>query len=164
MPFSRIWRFGAPLSKNKRKRKDRQILGLCSGTKKNCGKSGWRYTYCSWSVWNSLQVLDKETGGIGNQRKNQNHQYHCNAKISKNTEKSPGDLRRLSLSLLDSKFNNNNNNNNNTLETSKCKLCGDRDEKVNHIIRERNKLLQKGNTEADMTGLERWSTGNCAKD
>ena len=45
--------------------------------------------------------------------------------------------------------NNNNNNNNNkaridkTQQKSKCRLCGDRDETINHIISEYRKLAQK---------------------
>ena len=34
-------------------------------------------------------------------------------------------------------------NNNNTQQNSKCRLCGDRDETINHIISECSKLAQK---------------------
>ena len=39
--------------------------------------------------------------------------------------------------------NNNNNNNYKTQQNSKCRLCGDRDETINHIISECSKLAQK---------------------
>ena len=46
-----------------------------------------------------------------------------------------------------------------TQQNSKCKLCGDRDETINHIISEYSKLPQK----EYKTGWEKWSTGNCAR-
>ena len=42
-----------------------------------------------------------------------------------------------------------------TQQNSRCRLCGDRDESINHILSECSKL--------DTTGWERWSTGNCAR-
>ena len=44
---------------------------------------------------NSSQGLGKETGGIGNQRKNQDYADHGIDEISSATQKSPGDLKRL---------------------------------------------------------------------
>ena len=38
---------------------------------------------------------------------------------------------------------NNNNNDNKTQQNSTCRLCGDRDETINHIISECSKLAQK---------------------
>ena len=38
-------------------------------------------TSCSWSPCNCPQKFEKETGGIGDQRKNQDHLDHSNAKI-----------------------------------------------------------------------------------
>ena len=43
--------------------------------KKRCGK-------CSEYSWNSFQELQKETGRIGNQRKNGDHTDHCNVLIT----------------------------------------------------------------------------------
>ena len=96
--------------------------------------------------------------------------------IGQNTEKSPGDLRRLAVTqtpvenhqltlmcqtLKDNNNNNNNNNNNDnnnnnairtdhikaridkTQQNSKCRLCDDKDETINHIISECSKLAQK---------------------
>ena len=41
--------------------------------------------------------LEKKTGRIGNQRKNQEYPDHCIVKISSNIEKSSGDLRKLAV-------------------------------------------------------------------
>ena len=41
--------------------------------------------------------LEKKIGTIGNQRNNRDDQYDSIVKLSQNTEKSPGDLRRLSV-------------------------------------------------------------------
>ena len=46
-----------------------------------------------------------------------------------------------------------------TQQNSKCWLYRDRDETVNHILNEYNRLVEK---EAPL-GAERWSSGNCAR-
>ena len=50
-------------------------------------------------------------------------------------------------------------------QNSKCRLCGDRDETINHIISERSKLALKEykSIRLDTTGWARWSTGRYAK-
>ena len=40
-------------------------------------------TNFNWCTWNGSQR--KKAGGIGNQRKNQDHPSHCTSKIGKNT-------------------------------------------------------------------------------
>ena len=45
-----------------------------------------------------------------------------------------------------------------TQKKSKCRLCGDREKKINHIIG------AKKSKRLGMTGWERWSTGSCARD
>ena len=47
-----------------------------------------------------------------------------------------------------------------TQQNSKCKLCGDRDETINHIIAEN---LRRRNIRLDMIGSARCSTGRCAR-
>ena len=42
-------------------------------------------------------LQDKKTGGIENPRKKRDHLDHSIAKIGQNTEKSPGDLKRLAV-------------------------------------------------------------------
>ena len=53
-------------------------------------------------------------------------------------------------------------------QNSNCLLCGDRDETINHIIREGSKLAHKimqqiKNIRLDTTGSESLSTGKCAR-
>ena len=47
--------------------------------------------------WNLKVSLTPIVTGIGNQRKNRDHPDHLTGKIDENTEKSPGDLRRLDV-------------------------------------------------------------------
>ena len=53
------------------------------------------------TVVNTLGVIakriSKETGGLGNKRTIRDHPDTSTIKISQNTEKSPGDLRRLAV-------------------------------------------------------------------
>ena len=49
-----------------------------------------------------------------------------------------------------------------TQQNSKCRLCGDRDGTINHIISECSKLAQKS-IRLITTGWARWSTGNCTR-
>ena len=62
-------RSGGSLSKNERKRKDRQILGPCQRTKKivehdydDDDDDG--DTNCNWCTWNGLKKLKRKTRGI----------------------------------------------------------------------------------------------------
>ena len=49
-----------------------------------------------------------------------------------------------------------------TQQNSKCRLCNDRDETINHIISECGKLAQR-NIRLATSVWARWSTGSCAK-
>ena len=62
------------LSENKRKQKDKRILGPCQGTKKAMKYKGDGDINCSWCTWKSLQKLRKENGKIGKQQKNRDPQ------------------------------------------------------------------------------------------
>ena len=44
-----------------------------------------------------ISALGMETGGIGNQKKNQDHSDYSIVKINMNTKKSPGVQRRLAV-------------------------------------------------------------------
>ena len=48
--------------------------------------------------------LGKKTGGIGNQRENGDHPNHSIVKIGQNTEKSPGDQKRLAVTYSTANF------------------------------------------------------------
>ena len=52
---------------------------------------------CNWCTWNNPKRFGKWTGKLRNQRTNGDHPNYSIAEISQNTEKSPGDLRRLAL-------------------------------------------------------------------
>ena len=51
----------------------------------------------SWGTWNGPQKFWKKTRGTENQRKNRDHPNHVIVEIGCDTEKSPGDLRRRSV-------------------------------------------------------------------
>ena len=53
------------------------------------------YTNCNWFSWYSHQRINKGTGGLGNKRSSGDHPNYCI--IGQNTEKSPGDLRKLAV-------------------------------------------------------------------
>ena len=116
-----------PLSKIERKRKEKLSTWTYKGIEKNCGTWKWLSdTNCNWCSWYSHQRISTMTGKFGNKRTLGNHSPNSNAEIGKNTEKSPGDLRKLAVTQTQGKthfltlvwqnrdwVNNNNNNNNN---------------------------------------------------
>ena len=51
-------------------------------------------TNCNWCTWNYPQRIDKETGGLRNQRTSTYYSEYSIIKIGPNTEKISGDLRR----------------------------------------------------------------------
>ena len=54
-------------------------------------------TNCCWRTWYNPQRIDKGTGRHGNNRTSGDHPNYSIIKIGQNTEKSPGDLRRLAV-------------------------------------------------------------------
>ena len=54
-------------------------------------------TNSNWCTWYNPERIDNETGGLGNKRTSGDHPNNRIVKIGKNTEKSPGDLRRLAV-------------------------------------------------------------------
>ena len=54
-------------------------------------------TNCNWDTWIS-QTLGNKTEKIGNRRTNEDHPDYSITEIGQNTENSPGDLRRFSVS------------------------------------------------------------------
>ena len=83
---------------------------------------------CNWNSWNGSRRLGKETGRVWNRVTNKDYPDYNIITIGQNTEKSPGDLRRLAVTKTPVKDhqlrlifkeklarnNDNNNNNNNT--------------------------------------------------
>ena len=83
-------------------------------------------TNCCWGTWDNPQRIGKRTGGLVNKKTSVNHPDYCIINIGQNTEKSPGDRRRLAVTQTPVRnyqlmvawkilkgVNNNNNNNNN---------------------------------------------------
>ena len=54
-------------------------------------------TSCNWSTWNNPQRIGKGTGRLGNKRTSWDQPNYSIIKIGQNTEKSPEDLKRLSV-------------------------------------------------------------------
>ena len=54
-------------------------------------------TSCNWSTRKNPQRLGKGTGRLRNQKTSGDHPEYTIIKIDQNTEKSPGDLRRLTV-------------------------------------------------------------------
>ena len=58
---------------------------------------GDNYTNREWCFWYSHQRIIKGTGGLGSWRMSGDHPNYSIIENSQNTEKSPGDLRRLAV-------------------------------------------------------------------
>ena len=54
-------------------------------------------TNCNWCAWYSHQKIGTRTGRLGNKNTSGDHPNYSSAEIDQNTEKSPGDLRRLAV-------------------------------------------------------------------
>ena len=84
-------------NKIKRMRKLRWMPRPYQRTKKKMEYEGDVYTNHNWYTWNNPQRIGKRTGGLRNKRTSGFHPYYSILKIGQNTEKSPGDLRRLAV-------------------------------------------------------------------
>ena len=90
--------FAAPKDdrvKNKRKRKDKQILGSCQRTKKAVKHKSDSDTNCICSTWNDSNMLGKRKRRNVDERNNRDHLNFHVVENDQNTETSPGDRRRL---------------------------------------------------------------------
>ena len=83
-----------PQSKIERKWKEGKVPRPCKGIVEH--KSDV-YTNCDWCFWYSHQRILKETGGLGNKKTSGDHPNYNTFEIGQNTEKSPGDLRRIAV-------------------------------------------------------------------
>ena len=63
------------------------------------------YTICNCYSWYSHQRINKGTGGLGNKRTIRDNQNYCISEIDQNTEKSPGDLRKPTVTQTSMKDN-----------------------------------------------------------
>ena len=55
------------------------------------------YTNSNFWYWYNYQGIDKRTGGLGNKKTRGDHPKYSIIGIGQNTEKSPGDLRRIAV-------------------------------------------------------------------
>ena len=60
-------------------------------------------TNYNWSARNGPQRLGKGTGRAGNQKASRDHPIYGITKISQNTEKSPGDFRKIAVTQTQEK-------------------------------------------------------------
>ena len=58
---------------------------------------GYSDTKCSWCTWDNAPKIGNGTGRRRNERTRKDHPDYRIIKIGENTEKSPGDLRRLAV-------------------------------------------------------------------
>ena len=79
-------------------KKTKREISSCTlqGNRKNCGTCDGDNN-CNWCAWYSHQRIDKGTGGFGNKRTSGDHPNYSIIEIDQNTEKSPGDFRRFSV-------------------------------------------------------------------
>ena len=60
-------------------------------------------THCNWCARYNHPRIVKETGGTGNKNTSGDRRNDINFKTDHNTEKSPGDLKRLTVTLTPAK-------------------------------------------------------------
>ena len=84
-----------PQTNEKVPQKERQLLGPCQKTKKAVEHESNDDTNYNWRAWNGSQRLQKGTGRVGNWQTNRDYPNYSSVKIRQNTEKCPGDPRRL---------------------------------------------------------------------
>ena len=62
-------------------------------------------TNCSWCAWNDPQILGKGAERFRNRRTSYDHQNCDIVGVGSNTEKIPGDLRRITITQTPVKYN-----------------------------------------------------------
>ena len=70
------------------------------GNWKTMEYEGDDYTNCDWCFLYNHQRIIKGTGGHGNKRTSGDHPNYSIIENGENTEKSPGDLRRLAVTQI----------------------------------------------------------------
>ena len=83
--------------KLKDRKKRNKYQDLATEQKKPTELEGDSDTNCNWCTWNNSKRIGKETRRLENKRTSGDHPDNNIIKISQNTEKSPGDLRRLDV-------------------------------------------------------------------
>ena len=83
--------------KLKESEKKDKYLDLARELKKTMEHEGDNYTNRDWCFWHSYQKIIKGTGWLGGWRTSRDPPNYNIIENSQNTVKSPGDLRRLSV-------------------------------------------------------------------
>ena len=73
------------------------ILGICLRTKNAVEYESETDTISKLNIWNSLQKFWKGKERVENRSTNRDNLHHRIVEIDQNTEKSPGDLKRLGI-------------------------------------------------------------------
>ena len=115
----------------KESEKKETYLDLARELKKTVEHESDGDTNCNWCSWHSHQRIGTRTGGLENKRTSGDHLNYYIIVIAQNTEKIPGDLRRLAVTqtplgnhrltpvrITRKGVNNNNNNNNNNIDNT----------------------------------------------
>ena len=83
--------------KLKESEKRDEYLNLARELKKAMKYESDGDTNCNWCTWNNPQSADQGTRRLRNHSTSKDHPNYCITKIEKNTEKSPGNLRRFAV-------------------------------------------------------------------
>ena len=140
LPNSGLYCPVRPQSENQRKRKKRQVLRPCHRTKKAGEQKSNGDTDCKWRTWNNPWMFYEEVRRVGNRRTNRDQPNYSIVEIVQNTEKSPGDLRRLAVTYTPMKDHQQTlawtltNNNNTALGNETHKLLLDFEKQTDHLI------------------------------
>ena len=86
---------GWSLNKTEGKWKEVQVPVPCLGIEKTVEHDGDNYINRDWCFWFSHQKITKGTERLGNKRTSEDHPNYYIIENDQNTEKSPGDLRKL---------------------------------------------------------------------
>ena len=97
MRISQIVNFAVPEDCWVKLKESEKVPGPCLGTGKTVGYDIDGATNCYWCARYNHHRIGAWTRGIGNKRSNWDHQNYGIVEIDQNTEKSPGDLRKLAV-------------------------------------------------------------------
>ena len=90
--------FAVPVKlKLKESDKKDKYFDLAEESKKTVEHESDVYTHYNWCSWYSHKRIIKGAGGLGNKRTSGYHPNYYTIEIGQNSEKSPGDLRRLTV-------------------------------------------------------------------
>ena len=89
--------FAVPVDHRVKLKEFEKYLDLARELKKTVEHESDDFTNCNWCLWYSHQRIGTWTGGLGNNGMGRDYPNYSIVEIGQNTEKSPGDLRRLAV-------------------------------------------------------------------